>query len=62
MGCSRQSEPRVLEAVVPLEYTVRRAKRRVHGTLLVDGINEVGGLHNINLRVLVEIFFLWTFM
>ena len=45
-----------------MEYVVRTGKRRVHAALLVDGINEVGGLHNINLRVLVEIFFLWTFM
>ena len=58
-GRPRQSEPWVetsfghLGVVVALEYTVRRAKGRVHAALRVDGINEVDGLHHISLSVLV---------
>ena len=43
-----------------LEPTVRRAKRRVHAALLVNGINEVDGLHGISLRVFVGKFFMRT--
>ena len=42
-----------LGLVDALRYTARRAKRRVHPALLVDGRNEVDGLHDISLRVLV---------
>ena len=67
-GCPRQSlsepwverSPGQLGVDITLEYAVRRAKRRVHAALLVDGINEVDCLDDISLKVRVGKFSIWA--